>query len=337
MQFIDEATIYVKAGDGGNGCVSFRREKFIPRGGPNGGDGGNGGSVIIKCVANLNTLKDFRHKRKFLAQNGEHGKGSEMNGKYGEDLIINAPVGTQIFSEDEKTLYYDLNEIGQEYIIAKGGNGGWGNVHFKSATNQAPRKANAGQKGEEFTFQLRLKLLSDVGLIGLPNAGKSTFLSVVTSAKPKIADYPFTTLKPQLGVVYIDDYEFVLADLPGLIEGASQGKGLGHRFLKHIERCGILLHLIDVNVADIVQSYKGIREELKNYSELLINKKEIIALNKIDTLSQEEIKEKRKALRKLVGNREQIFEISGVTGQGVQELLRQLKKEVMAFKGEAEE
>ena len=337
MQFIDEATIYVKAGDGGNGCSSFKREKFVPRGGPNGGDGGKGGDVIIRCVSNLNTLKDFRYKRNFLAQNGENGKGSEMYGKYGQDLIINAPVGTQIFFEDDETLYYDLNEVGQEFKIAKGGNGGWGNIHFKTSVNQAPRKANAGQIGEEFTFHLKLKLLSDAGLIGLPNAGKSTFLSVVTSAKPKIADYPFTTLKPKLGVVYIDDYEFVLADLPGLIEGASEGKGLGHRFLKHVERCGILLHIIDVNVEDVVKEYKGIRAELKNYDEALVDKKEIIALNKIDTLNQEEIKEKRKALRKLVGNRKKIFEISGVTGQGMKEILRELKKEVMSFRGEAEE
>lgn len=337
MQFIDEATIYVKAGDGGNGCSSFRREKFIPRGGPNGGDGGNGGSVIIRCVPNLNTLKDFRYKRRFIAKSGMNGKGSEMDGKYGDNLIIGAPIGTQIFFEDNETLYYDLNEIGQEFTIAKGGNGGWGNVHFKTSVNQAPRKANAGQTGEEFTFNLKLKLLSDAGLIGLPNAGKSTFLSVVTSAKPKIADYPFTTLKPKLGVVYIDDYEFVLADLPGLIEGASEGKGLGHRFLKHVERCGILLHIIDMNVEDVVQTYKGIRKELKNYNKALVDKKEIIALNKIDSLGQKEIKEKRKALRKLVGNRKKIFEISGVTGQGVKELLRELKKEVMKFKGETEE
>lgn len=336
MQFIDEATIYVKAGNGGNGCVSFRREKFIPRGGPDGGDGGKGGSVIIKCVPNLNTLKDFRYKRKFVAQNGETGKGSEKSGKSGENLIIKAPLGTQIFFEDG-TLYYDLNEIGQEFTLAKGGNGGWGNVRFKTSVKQAPRKANPGQPGEEFNFRLELKLLSDAGLIGLPNAGKSTFLSVVTSAKPKIADYPFTTLKPKLGVVYIDDYEFVLADLPGLIEGASEGKGLGHRFLKHVERCGVLLHLIDINVPDVVKVYSGIRAELKNYNKTLVNKKEIIALNKIDTLGQEEIKEKRKALRKLVGNRKKIFEISGVTGEGVKELLRELKKEVMEFRGESEE
>jgi len=336
MQFIDEATIYVKAGDGGNGCASFRREKFVPRGGPNGGDGGNGGDVVIKCVANLNTLKDFRYKRRFIAQNGEAGKGSEMNGKYGENLIVEAPVGTQVFFEDDETLFCDLTEVGQEFVLAKGGNGGWGNVHFKTSVNQAPRRANEGQSGEEFTFHLRLKLLSDAGLIGLPNAGKSTFLSVVTSAKPKIADYPFTTLKPMLGVVYVDDYEFVLADLPGLIEGASKGKGLGHRFLKHIERCGVLVHLIDVNNKDVVSVYRGIRQELKNYSESSVDKKEIIALNKIDSLGQEEIKEKRQALRKFVGNRKKIFEISGVTGEGVKELLRELKKEVMIFRGEKE-
>jgi GTP-binding protein len=337
MQFIDEATIYVKAGDGGNGCSSFRREKFVPRGGPNGGDGGNGGNVIVRCIPNLNTLKDFRYKRKFIAQTGQNGKGSEMHGRYGDDLVIGVPLGTQLFFEDEETLYYDFNEIGQEYIVAKGGNGGWGNVHFKTSVNQAPRKANLGLKGEEFNFHLKLKLLSDAGLIGLPNAGKSTFLSVVTSAKPKIANYPFTTLKPKLGVVYIDDYEFVLADLPGLIEGASEGKGLGHRFLKHIERCGILIHMIDLNVEDVAKEYKGIRAELENYNKELVNKKEIIVLNKIDSLSQEEIKEKRKSLRKIVGTRKKIFEISGVTGQGVKELLREIKKEVMNFKGEIEE
>jgi GTPase len=337
MQFIDEATIYVKGGDGGNGCSSFRREKFIPYGGPNGGDGGKGGNIIIKCVENLNTLKDFRYKRKFLAENGENGKGSDMYGRYGKNLVINAPLGTQIFFEDNETLYHDLNQVGQEFIIAKGGNGGWGNTHFKTSVNQAPRKANKGQKGEEFTFHLKLKLLSDVGLIGLPNAGKSTLLSVVTRAKPKIANYPFTTLTPQLGVVYIDDYEFVMADLPGLIEGASKGKGLGHLFLKHIERCGILAHIIDVNTQNIVKTYKDIRKELESYHKNLIKKTEIIVLNKIDTLDKKEVEKKKKQLRKFVGNRKKIFDISGVTKKGIEELLRELKKIVIKFKTKKEE
>lgn len=334
MQFIDEARIYVKAGNGGNGCVSFRREKFIPRGGPSGGDGGKGGNVIARCIPGLNTLKDFRYKRKFLAENGEPGKGRDMYGKNGKDLVIEVPVGTQIFFEDDKTLYYDFTEVGQEFVIAKGGNGGFGNIHFKSSTNQAPRIANKGLPGEEFTFYLKLKLLSDAGLVGLPNAGKSTFLSVTTSAKPKIADYAFTTLKPQLGVVYIDDYEFVLADLPGLIEFASEGKGLGYRFLKHVERCGVLLHLIDINSKDVVKDYEIIRKELENYSKNLIKKKEIVALNKIDSLDEKEVKEKMQKIKKHVGRRVKVFAISGVAKTGVKEVLRELKKKVMRFRGD---
>lgn len=333
MQFIDEAIITIKAGDGGNGAVSFRRAKYTPRGGPDGGDGGKGGNIIIKCVENINTLLDFKYTKNFEAQNGESGHRANMHGKDGKDLVINVPKGTQVyFNEDNEESDIDFINIGQEIIIAKGGNGGFGNAYFKSSVNQAPKRANPGQKGEEFVLFLKLKLLSDVGLVGLPNAGKSTFLSVATKARPKIADYPFTTLEPQLGVAKIDDYDFVIADLPGLIEGASKGKGLGDRFLKHTERCGVLLHLVDINSNDILRDYKIIRKELKQYNPKLAKKDEIIGLSKCDTLSKEEIEQKKALLEKEVKKGTIIFVISSVSKIGIIDILREIKKKVIKFK-----
>ena len=333
MQFIDEAIIRVKAGNGGNGAVSFRRAKYIPKGGPDGGDGGKGGDIIIKCVGNINTLLDFKYKKDYEAQNGENGHGSNMHGKSGEDLTINVPKGTRIyFDEEDEENSIDFTEVGQEVVIAKGGNGGFGNAYFKSSVNQAPRHANPGQEGEEFELFLKLKILSDVGLVGLPNAGKSTFLSVVSKAKPKIANYPFTTLEPQLGVVRVDDYDFVVADLPGLIEGASEGRGLGDRFLKHTERCGVLLHLIDINSEDIYKDYKTIRKELETYNKKLAKKVEVIALTKCETLQQEEIQEKLKNFEKKLKSKKNIFVISSVARIGITELLREVKEKVEEFK-----
>jgi GTP-binding protein len=332
MQFIDEVKIYVESGAGGNGCVSFRREKFIDHGGPNGGDGGRGGSIIFECVKDLNTLVDFRFQQKFKAKNGEAGKGANKTGHAAEDMIIKIPIGTQVFDEASGNILVDMMEVGQRVMIAKGGDGGYGNTHFKSSINQAPRKAIPGYPGEQLWLWLKLKLISDVGLVGLPNAGKSTFLAATTRAKPKIADYPFTTLKPQLGVVYVDDHEFVLADIPGLIEGASEGRGLGDKFLKHIERCGCVLHLIDGSVEDVVLSYKTIRGELEGYGNNLKDKLEIVGLNKIDLLSKEEIKEKTAALKKVVGKNKKIFAISGVAGEGVKDVLRELYKTVLEYR-----
>jgi len=266
MKFLDEAKIYIRSGDGGKGCISFRREKFIPDGGPDGGNGGRGGSVIAECVAGLNTLIDFRYQQHFKAKKGQHGMGSNCTGASSDDMIVKLPVGTQIFAEDRETLIADLTQVGQRVLLAQGGLGGLGNQCFKSSTNQAPRIATDGEEGQEAWLWLKLKLMSDAGLLGLPNAGKSTFLAAVSRAKPKIADYPFTTLTPQLGVVYVDNKEFVLADIPGLIEGASEGVGLGLKFLGHVERSGILLHLIDGTGEDVVGAYKTIRKELKEYS-----------------------------------------------------------------------
>lgn len=288
MHFIDEAKIFLKAGDGGNGCVAFRREKFIEHGGPNGGDGGKGGDIILLATHHLNTLIDFRYKQHFKAKNGEGGKGNNMYGKSAEDIIIRVPVGTQVLSEDGEKVLYDLDQDGMRVPILVGGRGGLGNSHFKTSVNQAPRKATPGYKGEEMWVWLKLKLLSDVGLVGLPNAGKSTFLSTVTTAKPKIADYPFTTLKPQLGVALVDGVEIVIADLPGLIEGASEGHGLGDRFLKHIERCQTILHLVDISADDPVADYMLIREELAAYSLLLLDKKEVVVLSKADLVTTED-------------------------------------------------
>jgi GTP-binding protein len=326
MQFLDEVKIYVKAGDGGPGCVSFRRERNIPLGGPNGGNGGRGGDIIIECVPGLNTLIDYRYQQHFKAKNGEHGKGSNCHGESRNPIILKVPVGTQIIAEDGETLMADFTEEGQHMVLAKAGDGGFGNASYKTSTNRAPRKFTIGWPGEELWIWMRLKLISDAGLVGLPNAGKSTFLAQVTSAKPKIADYPFTTLKPQLGVVYVDETEFVMADIPGLIEDAHLGAGLGDKFLKHVERCGVLLHLIDATGDDIIKSYKTIRTELESYSELLKDKIEIIALNKIDAISDAELKKKKKKLEKLTST--EVMSISAATGENVIDILRILRKTI---------
>ncbi len=320
MQFIDEATIYLKAGNGGHGAVSFRREKYIERGGPDGGDGGDGGSIIFRSNSHLNTLLQFRFKRHFKADSGEQGKGYNKTGQSRDPLILEVPVGTQIFSEDGLLLIYDFTEDNEEFELLKGGKGGLGNSHFKSSTNKSPRKRIDGAIGEEIDISLKLKLLSDAGLVGLPNVGKSTFLSRTTSAKPKIADYHFTTLKPGLGVVYVSEEEFVLADLPGLIAGAHLGSGLGDRFLKHIERCGVLIHVIDATHEDIKQDYLTIREELESYSPLLKEKSEIICLNKIDSVAEEELEAQKKILQDLTG--QEIYTMSGYTGSGVDTILK---------------
>lgn len=331
MQFIDEATIRIKAGNGGNGAVSFLRTKHKQDGGPDGGSGGKGGNVIARCIGSLNTLIDYRYKRNFEAKNGVNGGGTRRKmGANGEDIYLNLPIGTQIFFADGETLFCDLIKEGDEVLLAKGGNGGWGNEHFKSSTNQAPRIAYSGQYGEEFELILKLKLLSEVGLVGLPNAGKSTFLSIVTRAKPKIADYPFTTLKPKLGVAYIDDREIVIADLPGLIKDASEGKGLGDRFLKHIERCAILLHLIDVNSKNITEDYQIIRKELESGKYDISDKNEIIALTKIDTLPLEQVEEIKTELEKF--SKKKVFIISSVSKQGTEDILRELLKEIDKYK-----
>jgi len=322
MKFLDQAKIYLKSGDGGCGCVAFRREKYIEFGGPNGGDGGKGGSVWFVAVENLNTLIDFRYQQHFKAQNGQHGMGSEMCGAKGEDLIIKVPVGTEIVAEDGETVIADMVEAGQKFMIAKGGDGGRGNIHFKSSTNQAPRYAEPGWPGVEMWVWLRLKIIADVGLIGLPNAGKSTFLTAVTKARPKIADYPFTTLHPNLGVAWIDGKELVLADIPGLIEGAHEGIGLGDRFLKHVERCSVFLHLIDGTSESVTKDYKTIRKELELYADKLSTKPEVIALNKTDSLTKEEIKKKLTALKKVT--KSPVFAISAIAGQNTTECLREI-------------
>ncbi len=338
MQFIDEVKVLVSSGKGGNGCVAFRREKFIPRGGPSGGDGGKGGDVIFVCANDLNTLVDFRFQQHFEAEDGRNGQGSNCHGSNGKDLVLKLPIGTQVFDEGTGQLLVDMVEEGQTVTIAKGGNGGFGNSRFKSSINQAPKKALPGFDAEELELRLQLKLISDAGLVGLPNAGKSTFLAATTRAKPKIANYPFTTLKPQLGVVYIDDKdskkEFVLADIPGLIENASLGKGLGDKFLKHVERCGVILHLIDASSDDVVRDYKIIRKELESYDISLKDKPEIVALNKIDLLSEEEIKEKTKILKKAVGKNKKVFAISGVAQIGLKPVLRELYEDILIYRNE---
>ncbi|MBQ8871095.1 MAG: GTPase ObgE [Alphaproteobacteria bacterium] len=320
MKFLDQAKIFVKSGDGGRGCVSFRREKYIEFGGPNGGDGGKGGSVIFEAVENLNTLIDFRYQQHFKAPRGQHGMGSEMAGAKGEDLIIKVPVGTEIVADDGQTVLADMLTPGRRFLIAKGGDGGRGNTRFKTSTNQAPRYAEPGWPGEEMWVWLRLKIIADVGLIGLPNAGKSTFLSSVTRARPKIADYPFTTMHPHLGVAWVDTREIVIADIPGLIEGAHEGVGLGDRFLKHVERCAAFLHLIDGTAEDVVTPYKTIRTELELYKDDLVNKPEVIALNKCDSLTDDEIKQKVKELEKASGHK--VYAISAIAKQGVVDCLR---------------
>src|SRR5476649_1111766 len=284
MKFLDEAKVYIWSGAGGNGCIAFRREKFIEFGGPSGGDGGKGGDVVVEAVNGLNTLIDYRYQQHFKAESGGGGMGKDQHGANGKDVVLKVPVGTQVYEEDGETLLADFTLVGQRATIAKGGNGGFGNAYFKSPTNQAPRRANPGQPAEERVIRLRLKLIADAGIIGLPNAGKSTFLATVTAAKPKIADYPFTTLHPQLGVVWVDEREFVLADLPGLIEGAHEGVGLGDRFLGHTERCRVLLHLVDGTESEITKIYKTIRAELDAYGTILTAKREIVALNKADAI-----------------------------------------------------
>ena len=291
MKFLDQVKIYVKAGDGGDGSPSFRREKFIEFGGPDGGDGGKGGSVIFKAERNLNTLIDFRYQQHHKAKRGDNGSGQNRTGKSGDDLILNVPLGTQVFEEDNKTLIYDFDKVGDEFVVAKGGKGGLGNTRFKSSTNRAPRKFTKGTSGEEFTIYLQLKTIADIGIIGLPNAGKSSLLAAITNANPKIANYQFTTLNPNLGVASYDDKEITLADIPGLIEGAHKGTGLGIQFLKHVERCKSLLHMIDITNEDIQKSYKQVKTELKNYSSKLSKKKEIIVLNKIDLISKIKLKQ----------------------------------------------
>ena len=322
MKFLDEAKIFVKSGDGGDGCVSFRREKFIEFGGPDGGDGGRGGDIEFVCVENLNTLIDFRYRQHYKAARGTHGMGRNRSGPKGETIVIKVPVGTQILSEDKQTLIADMTEPGARAVVAKGGDGGRGNARFKSSTNQAPRRFDPGWPGEEMWLWLRLKLIADAGLIGLPNAGKSTFLAAVSRAHPKIGDYPFTTLHPNLGVVRLGNDEFVLADLPGLIEGASDGAGLGTRFLGHAERCRVLLHLVDGTEADPLEGYRTVRDEIAAYGHGLEDKPEIRALNKCDALSDADAAEKRGRLAAEAGKA--VHLISGFAGAGVDAVIWEL-------------
>ena len=333
MRFLDQAKVYIRSGDGGNGCLSFRREKFIEFGGPNGGDGGRGGDVQVECVSNLNTLIDFRYQQHFNAGNGKHGMGANRTGGAGDDAVLKVPPGTQVFAEDNETLLADLVEPGQRALIAAGGNGGFGNAHFKSSTNRAPRRVNPGQPGIERTIWLRLKLIADAGIIGLPNAGKSTFLAAVSAAKPKIADYPFTTLHPNLGVVKAGDTDFVLADIPGLIEGAHEGAGIGDRFLGHIERCRVVLHLVDVTEPDVAHAYRTVRDELKAYGANLDRKREIVALSKCDAVTSEETARKAAELQKAA--RKKPLLLSAVSGAGIRDALLKLAKIVREPKTEA--
>lgn len=326
MKFLDEAKIYLESGKGGAGCVAFHRAKYVPEGGPDGGNGGRGGHIYFEVVQNLNTLIDFRYTQHFRAQVGHHGQGSNCTGKDGNDLIIKVPVGTVILDEDKETELLDLTTPGQRILFLKGGDGGFGNAHFKSATNRAPRKFLPGFPGQERAVWLRLKLIADAGIIGLPNAGKSTFLSVVSRAKPKIADYPFTTLAPNLGVVRAHDKEFVLADIPGLIEGAHEGVGLGTRFLGHVERTRVLLHLIDATQDDVVGAYKTIRAELKAYGAGLAKKAEIIALNKSDAMSPEEAEQKQQELSKKI--RKKVHLISAASHKNTDKILEELFKHI---------
>ncbi|HEY0569413.1 MAG TPA: GTPase ObgE [Xanthobacteraceae bacterium] len=322
MKFLDEAKIFLRSGDGGNGCIAFRREKFIEFGGPNGGDGGRGGDVIIECVDGLNTLIDYRYQQHFKARPGGHGMGKDRHGAKGADVVLKVPVGTQILDEDKETLLADFTATGQRLVLARGGNGGFGNAYFKSSTNRTPRHANPGLPGEERWIWLRLKLIADAGLVGLPNAGKSTFLASVSAAKPKIADYPFTTLHAQLGVARVDGRELVLADIPGLIEGAHEGAGLGDRFLGHIERCRALLHLVDGTGEHAGRDYKLVRSELQAYGHGLVEKPEIVALSKVDALTPELLKEQKARLRRASGKTPLL--LSAHSGVGVQEALRSL-------------
>ncbi len=328
MKFLDLTKVYIRSGAGGGGCVSFRREKYIEYGGPDGGDGGRGGDVVAEAVDGLNTLIDFRYQQHFFAKNGQHGMGKQRTGRDGDDIILRVPVGTEILYEDEETVLADLTEVGQRVLLAKGGNGGFGNLHFKSSTNQAPRRANPGQEGVERTLWLRLKLIADAGLLGLPNAGKSTFLAATSNARPKIADYPFTTLHPNLGVVGVDGAEFVVADIPGLIAGAHEGKGIGDRFLGHVERCAILLHLVDGTSQTPAEDYATIIAELEAYGGALADKPRITALSKIDALDDEERAARKAALEEASGG--PVMMLSGVSGEGVQEVLRAMRRTIIA-------
>jgi GTPase len=325
MKFLDYARVTIRSGSGGAGCVSFRREKFVEFGGPDGGDGGRGGDVWAVAVEGLNTLIDFRYQQHFFAKNGQPGMGRNRTGKDGDDIVLRVPVGTEILDEDEETVVADLTEVGQRVLIAKGGNGGFGNTHFKTSTNQAPRRANPGQEGVERELWLRLKLIADVGLVGLPNAGKSTFLAATSNARPKIADYPFTTLHPNLGVVGVDDVEFVIADIPGLIEGAHEGRGLGDQFLGHVERCAVLLHLVDGTSDDVAGDWQTIDRELELYGGVLGDKPRITALNKVDALDQTERSERTSALEAVAGP---AMLMSGVSREGLTEVLRALRAEI---------
>lgn len=330
MQFLDSAKVFVRAGDGGNGCVSFRREKFVEFGGPNGGDGGRGGDVIVECVANLNTLLDFRYQQHYKAKKGSNGMGANRTGAKGADVVLKVPPGTQILDDAGETLIADMTEPGTLIVLLHGGNGGFGNAHFKTSTNQAPRRANPGQTGEEMYIWLRLKLIGDAGIVGLPNAGKSTFLSTVSGAKPKIADYPFTTLHPNLGVVRFGGLDFVLADIPGLIEGAHEGAGIGDRFLGHVERTAVLLHLVDATAEDPVEAYRIVRGEMEAYGAGLADKPEVLALSKVDAMDADDLTEKARALEDVAGLKP-LF-VSAVTGKGVPEVLAALAREVEAMR-----
>ena len=326
MKFLDQAKVYIRSGDGGAGSVSFRREKFIEFGGPDGGDGGRGGDVWVEAVAGLNTLIDYRYQQHFKAKTGGHGMGRNRHGANGSDVTLKVPAGTQVYAEDNETLICDLRAIGDRHKIAAGGNGGFGNAHFKSSVNQAPRRANPGLEGAELTLWLRLKLIADAGLVGLPNAGKSTFLATVTRARPKIADYPFTTLHPGLGVAKIDEAEFVIADIPGLIEGAHEGVGIGDRFLGHVERTSVLLHLVSAVEEDVAKAYRTVRGELDAYGHGLIEKPEIVALSQIDTSDEATRAEKRAALQEACGH--EIMELSAVSREGLEDVLRALRQEI---------
>ncbi|MBC7676784.1 MAG: GTPase ObgE [Rhodoferax sp.] len=326
MKFLDLSKVYIRSGGGGAGCVSFRREKFIEFGGPDGGDGGGGGSVYAEAVEGLNTLIDFRYQQHFFAKSGQPGMGAQRTGKTSDDVILRVPLGTEILDEDEETVIADLVTVGQRVQLARGGNGGWGNLAFKSSTNRSPTRANPGQEGVERTIWLRLKLIADAGLVGLPNAGKSTFLAAVSNARPKIADYPFTTLVPNLGVVGVDGAEFVMADIPGLIEGASEGRGLGMQFLAHVERCKVLLHLVDGTSSTITKDYRTIVTELEAYAEELGDKSRVVALNKCDALDAKTITARRKALEKASGG--PVHVISGVSGMGLTDVLRVLYAQI---------
>ncbi|MCZ6523255.1 MAG: GTPase ObgE [Alphaproteobacteria bacterium] len=333
MKFLDEAKVYIKSGDGGPGCLSFRREKNVPFGGPDGGDGGRGGDVVAECVTALNTLVDFRYRQHFKARNGRRGEGRNRSGAAGADRVLKLPAGTEVFEDDGETLIADVTAVGERVVLARGGSGGFGNAHYKSATNRAPRRVEPGRPGSERWLRLRLKLIADAGLVGLPNAGKSTFLAAVSRARPKIADYPFTTLHPLLGVVAAGDGEFVLADLPGLIEGAHEGAGLGHRFLGHVERCGALLHLVDGTEEDVAARYGTVRGELERYGHGLAAKPELVALNKCDALAEALLEERRRALEEACG--QGVAALSGHSGAGVAAVLRALLAQVEAGRAAA--